>query len=180
VSLGDIIQVVTLVTVIIALGLTSWQVRQMMKQTAVMFTEVFDHAYESLMQAHTQQRMTFFLNDPELLKWHLTSRGYRSTNPLEDKQRLYALVKLEAHEAAYLRHLKGTIDDAMWRGWRQVLQTDLKVPIFADAWVNGRQFYDESFAVIVDEILAKNTATVPAPEPKQARRTKPSLSAHSA
>jgi succinate dehydrogenase flavin-adding protein (antitoxin of CptAB toxin-antitoxin module) len=170
VSLSDTIQLVTLVTIVIALGLTVWQARQMMKQTALMFTEVFDHAYDSLMQAHTQQRMTFFLNDPELLKWHLTSRGYRSTNPLEDKQRLYALVKLEAHESAHLRHLKGTIDDAMWRGWRQVLETDLKVPIFADVWVNGRQFYDASFEAIVDEILAENAAEiVPAAGPAPTR-----------
>ena len=38
-SLGDTIQLVTLVTVVIALGLTIWQARQMMKQTALMFTE---------------------------------------------------------------------------------------------------------------------------------------------
>jgi hypothetical protein len=162
-SLGDTIQLVTLVTVVIALGLTIWQARQMMKQTALMFTELFDHAGASLIEAHTQQRMTFFLNDPELLKWHLTSRGYTSTNPLEDKQRLYALVKLEAHELAHQRHLKGTIDDALWQEWRQVLKADLKVPIFADVWVNGRQFYDGSLAAIVDEILAENIAeTVPA------------------
>src|SRR5206468_11407485 len=166
VSLGDNIQHVTLLMVIIGLGLTIWQSRQMMKQTAVMFTELFDHAGISLMETHSQQRTTFFLNDPELLKWHLTSRGYTGTNPLEDKQRLYALVKLEAHELAHQRHLKGTIDDALWQEWRQVLKADLKVPIFADVWVNGRQFYDASLAVIVDEILAENVAeTVPAAGP---------------
>ena len=167
-SLGDTIQFVTLLTVIIALGLTIWQARQMMKQTALMFTELFDHAGTSLMETHSQQRMTFFLNDPELLKWHLTSRGYTSTNPLEDKQRLYALVKLEAHESAHQRHLKGIIDDSVWQEWRQVLRADLKVPIFADVWVNGRQFYDASLAAIVDEILIENAAeTVPAGGPAQ-------------
>ena len=114
-SLGDTIQIVTLLTVIIALGLTTWQARQMMKQTALMFTELTDQVGASLIETHVQQRTTFFLNDPELLKWHLTSRGYTSTTPLEDKQRLYALVKLEAHELAYQRHLKGTIDDLSGR-----------------------------------------------------------------
>ena len=164
-SLGDTIQLVTLVTVIIALGLTMWQARQMMKQTALMFTELSDHVGDSLVQTHTQQRMTFFLNDPELLSWHLTSRGYASTTPLEDKQRLYALVKLEAHELAHQRHVKGTIDEAMWGEWLQVLKADLKVPVFAEVWVNGRRFYDPSLAAIVDEIFAEN-----ATETKGARR----------
>ncbi len=170
-SLSDIIQVVTVVAVIVALGLTSWQARQMMRQTALMFTEVFDHAGESLLQTPTQQRMTFFLTDPELQQWHLFSPAYRSTGPLEDNQLLYAPVNLEAHEPAYLRHLKETIDDAMWRGWCQVLETDLKVPIFADVWVNGRQFYDASFAAIIDEILAKSAPgeTVPVAGPLSAR-----------
>lgn len=43
----------------------------------------------------------------------------------------------------------------MWQEWRQVLEVDLKVPIFADVWANGRQFYDPSLAAIVDEILAE-------------------------
>lgn len=165
-SLTDSIQLATLVTVFIALGLTIWQVRQMMKQTAVMFTDVFDHVSESLLQAHSDQRMTFFLHDPELLSWHLTSRGYRSTTPLEDKERLYALVKLDTHESIHLRYLKGTIDDSMWQAWRQVLKADLNVPIFADVWVNGRKFYEASFAAIVDEILAESAAeAVPAAGP---------------
>ena len=36
----------------------------MMRQTALMFTELFDHAGASLIDTHTQQRTTFFLNDP--------------------------------------------------------------------------------------------------------------------
>ena len=168
--MGDTIQIVTLLTVIIALGLTTWQARQMMKQTALMFTELTDQVSASLIETHARQRTAFFLNDPELLKWHLTSRGYTSTNPLEDKQRLYALVKLEAHELAHQRHLKGTINDSMWQEWRQVLKADLKVPIFADVWANGRQFYDPSLAAIVDEILAQNAEeTGPAAEPRLAR-----------
>ena len=130
-SLADAIQVITLLTVLVALGLTTWQSRQMVKQTALMVNELSDQVGDSVMQTHTHQRTTFFLNDPDLLSWHLTSRGYTSTNPVEDKKRLYALVKLEAHELAQQRHLKGTIDESMWEGWRQVLKADLRVPIFA-------------------------------------------------
>ena len=155
-SLEDTIQLVTLVTLLIALGLTIWQARQMMKQTALMFTELCDHVNDSLMKAHSDQRTTFFLHDSELLSWQLTWGGYPSTTPLEDKERLYALIKLETHESIHLRHLNGAIDTAMWLSWRQVLKIDLKVPIFADVWVNGRKFYEASFVAIVDEILAEN------------------------
>ena len=56
----------------------------------------------------------------------------------------------------------------MWQEWRQVLKADLKVPIFAEVWVNGRQFYAASLAAIVDEILIENAAeTAPASESAQ-------------
>jgi hypothetical protein len=55
---------------------------------------LFNDVSTSLMEAHTDQRTAFFLKDPELLAWHLKSRGYRSTTPFENKQRLYALLSL--------------------------------------------------------------------------------------
>ena len=51
-----------------------------------------------------------------------------------------------------------------------MLSADLKVPIFADVWANGRQFYDPSLGAIVDEILAQNAEqTGPAAGPTLVR-----------
>lgn len=168
-TLDDHLQLLTLISVILALALSVWHGRVMLRQSAVMFAELSDHVTDSLMRTHTDQRTTFFLQDPEFLRWHLESRGYRSTTPLEDKERLYALVKLDTHEAIHLRHAKGTIDEPTWRAWRQVLEVDLRVPVFADVWPNGRQFYTASFVVVVDEVLAINASSRMAVQATQAR-----------
>jgi hypothetical protein len=155
VTISDWVQILTLFFVAGALILSLWQGRQMLRQTMAMTGDLFNDVSTSLMETHTDQRTTFFLHDPELLAWHLESRGYRSTTPFENKQRLYALVKFDTHESIHLRHARGTIDEPMWNGWLQVLNVDLQVPIFADVWENGRQFYEESFAELVDSILRR-------------------------
>lgn len=156
-KIGDVVQILSLFFVAGALILSLWQGRQMLRQTAAMTGDLFNDVSTSLMEVHTDQRTTFFLNDPELLAWHLKSRGYRSTTPAENKQRLYALVKFDTHESIHLRHVKGTIDEPMWQGWLRVLEVDLQVPIFLDVWENGRQFYEASFAELVDATFKRQT-----------------------
>jgi hypothetical protein len=159
VSISDFVQILSLFFVAGALILNLWQGRQMLRQTATMTGDLFNDVSTSLMETHTDQRTTFFLQDPELLAWHLTSRGYRSTTPIENKQRLYALVKLDTHESIHLRHVKDMIDEPMWKGWLQVLEVDLQVPVFADVWENGHQFYEASFAELVNSTLKRQTAS---------------------
>jgi hypothetical protein len=160
VSLSDLIQVLSLLFLAGALLLSARQGRQMIRQSAAMAGELFNDVSTSLMQAHTDQRTTIFLDDPELLAWHLASRGYRSTTSLENKQRLYALVKFDTLESIHLRHVRGTVDDAIWSGWLQVLRVDLRVPVFAEVWENGQQFYEQSFARMVDSLLEEQKSTL--------------------
>jgi hypothetical protein len=153
-SLGDAVQIVTIVAFATGFYLSLWQGRQMIQQTRAMSDQLFDHVADWIVQTHTEQRTSFFLHDDELLAWHLESRGYRSTTPLENKQRLYALVKFDTHESVHLRYKRGAISKPLWLAWRQVLVTDMTVPIFPDVWENGRKFYEESFGREVDAILA--------------------------
>lgn len=159
-SLSDLVQVLSLIFLAGALLVSAWQGRQMLRQSTEMAGELFNDVSTSLMQAHTDQRTTFFLSDPELLAWHLASRGYQSTTAFENKQRLYALVKFDTLESIHLRYARGTVDEAIWKGWLRVLNVDLCVPVFAEVWRNARQFYEESFARVVDSILEEHHSSL--------------------
>ncbi len=158
-AISELVQIITLFFVAGALILSLWQGRQMLRQTMAMTGDLFNDVSTTLMETHTDQRTTFFLQDPELLAWYLEVRGYRSTTPFENKQRLYALVKFDTLESIHLGHTKGTIDEPMWQGWLRVLEVDLQVPAFYDVWENGRQFYEASFAELIDSIFKRQTAS---------------------
>jgi hypothetical protein len=149
-SFSDIIQLITTIFVGLALALGLWQGRQMLKQTIASSGQLFNEVNYSLAQAHTNLRVVFFQNDPELLAWYLESRGYGSSTPFENRKKLYALVKLDTHEEIHLGHRRGLLTEPMWRGWLQVLRTDLSVPVFADVWENGAKFYEASFQEVVN------------------------------
>jgi succinate dehydrogenase flavin-adding protein (antitoxin of CptAB toxin-antitoxin module) len=152
-SIADWVQVISVMLLAGALILSVYQMQQILRQTATMRVEHFNNLSTSIMQAHTDQRATFLLHDPDLLEWYLNQRGYRTTTEGENRRRLFALVKFDTHESIYLRNVKGMMDESMWRAWRRVLEVDLTVPIFPDVWGNGRQFYDERFAQFVDSLL---------------------------
>jgi hypothetical protein len=80
-SLSDLVQVLSLIFLAGALLVSAGQGRQMLLQSTAMAGELFNDVSTSLMQAHTDQRTTFFLSDPELLAWHLASRDIGVLRP---------------------------------------------------------------------------------------------------
>lgn len=163
VSIGLIVQSVSTLLVLIALLISLSQSRALVRQNKTMSTELSDSVYDSLMTAHISLRSTFFKDDPELLAWHLQSRGYRSTTDVDNRKRLYALVKLDLHEAIFLRHHAGAISLPVFEAWTEVLRADVGTPTFVDVWANGHRFYETTFQAHVDRMtsdLAANSPTI--------------------
>lgn len=154
-STADWIQSIAAILVFAALILNVLQLRQVTGQTEALRRSLEQAAYGSTWATHASSRTAYFLQDPELLAWHLSSRGYETSTAEENRRRLYALVKLESHEASYLSHANGLLSSEVWNAWRTVMMEDLSVPEFRSVWGVGKQFYAASFVRFIDsEILA--------------------------
>jgi hypothetical protein len=158
---GDSVQTVSLLIVTAALVLSVFQTYQMRRQTLSMRSSLRDSVTTNAMLSHTEHRIAFFLNDEALLAWHLSSRGYLSTSNMENKQRLYALVKLDEQESRFLQFTGGAMSQEVWDIWRSVLDTDLTIDAFIDVWPNGKRFYHREFQGLVDQILAVRSPSPP-------------------
>ncbi len=151
---SDLIQTVAVVLVFLALILNVLQLRQVARQSTALRRSLEQGAYGSLVGTHLGSRTTYFLNDPELLAWHLSTRGYKSTSFEENKRRLYVLVKLEAHENNFLSYTTGLLADEVWAAWQTVMQHDFAIDEYRDIWPVAKKFYATSFGVFVEnEIL---------------------------
>lgn len=146
----DVLQICSTSAAVIALMVLIMQTRDGTRQTSAVRGEMLIMQNTWLAQAYIDHRTRFFQNNPELLDWYFSSRGYRSTTAFENLQRLYALTTLDLHEGIHLQHLGGTISKEIWSAWQEVLATDLRVPVYRDVWANGAKFYEASFAKAVD------------------------------
>lgn len=151
---SDWIQTVAAALVFLALILNALQLRQVARQSMALRQSLEQGAYGSLVGTHLESRTTHFLNDPELLAWYLSTRGYKSTSSEENKRRLYVLVKLESHEDSFLSHASGLLADEVWAAWRTVMVHDFVIDEYQEVWPVAKNFFATSFAMFVDnEIL---------------------------
>jgi hypothetical protein len=104
-QISDWIQTIAAVLVFLALILNVLQLRHVANQSMAFRRSLEQGAYGSLVDKHLGSRATYVINDPELLAWHLPTRGYKSTCFEQNKRRLYVLVKLELHENNFLAAL---------------------------------------------------------------------------
>jgi len=72
---GDWIQAVSLILVTITVVGMMIQLRQVMAQTKLLGASSNHAVIESLVQASWLPRAAFFMDEPELMRWHLTMRG---------------------------------------------------------------------------------------------------------
>jgi hypothetical protein len=78
---GEMIQTTSLVLVAVTLVGAILQLREFLKQTGILASNVSQSAIASLAQAPWLSRVAFFLAEPELLKWHLGTSACSLTMP---------------------------------------------------------------------------------------------------
>ena len=158
---SDWIQAATLGAVAIALLLNLRQNREVARQTqeltqqnSVFLRSMQQDAYRVMVTHPTALRVSFLKDDPEMLAWHLESRGYQPGTYQQNLRRLYVLLRLDTHELNFISHAQGLLTDDVWTGWWNVLKADFTDAEFYEAWAAAKHFYAPSFVTFVDELIA--------------------------
>ncbi|GAA2025559.1 hypothetical protein GCM10009839_24650 [Catenulispora yoronensis] len=152
-ALSDWLQSISLLAVAGALIITVRQAREMASQTRSMSKSLEQSSYRRLIAANTSQRSVYLKDDPDLLAWHLGSRGYPEGNYEQNKQTLWLLVRLDQHEENYLENLRGMFPDGVWAPWVEVMRADFAVPEFPAVWSNARRFFSPQFITFIDDLV---------------------------
>jgi hypothetical protein len=159
-SISDAVQVLSLLVIGLALVASILQNRQIAKQTleaarqsSLVGATLQQNAYRMLVDNGSNTRMAFFMNNPQLLRWFLGSRGLATRSHRVNQRILYAMVKLDGHEANYLSYADGQLTEEMWSAWRRVLEVDFTLAEFRLAWPSVKEFYAGSFVTYVDQTI---------------------------
>jgi hypothetical protein len=152
-ELSDWLQAASLIGVVVALMLSIRQLREMSVQTRSMTRTLEQTVYQQQLRAHADYRSLFFKDDPQLLAWHLRTRGYPVRDPEGNRRTLYVLIKLDEHEENYLSYSGGFLPGDVWTAWLEVLKADFRVRDFKEVWVNGKRFYATSFVDFIDNSI---------------------------
>jgi hypothetical protein len=159
---GDWIQAATLVSVAVALLLNvrqnreiARQTKEMNRQNTVVLGSLQQSAYHAMLTQPTALRVSFLKDNPALLEWHMTGRGYPPGTYEQNLRRLYIMLKLETHEMCFISHIDGLLTDEVWTGWSNVVRTDLADVEFQETWALARNFYAPSFVAFVDGLITE-------------------------
>lgn len=88
-----------------------------------------------------------------MLRWYLSTRGYKTSTHEQNKRALYILIKLESYEGLYLSHTDGILRSDIWQAWLEVLKVDFEISEFRSIWPAAKRFYAKPFVNLVDDIL---------------------------
>ena len=159
-NISDWLESISLAAVAITLAINAVQSRQALRQTKLLAIQskslqdtLEQSAYQALDAGHNTYRVSFFKDDPEMLTWYLSNRGYPYSSHQLNRRTLYLQVKLDDHEQNFINHKKGLLSDDIWDAWAEVIRADVKLPGFDIMWPNARRFYARSFVEYVDALL---------------------------
>jgi hypothetical protein len=151
-NIADWIQSLSLLLVIGALIVSIRQTRAVANQARQATRALQDATLQSFVRNQNGSRETFFLDRPELLSWHLSTRGYPATNAAENLRRLYVLNKFDIHEYNYLAHSADQFSDDIWTGWKNVILVDFnQVSEFREMWPAAKRFLAPSFVNFIEK-----------------------------
>lgn len=144
-DLNAIIQSVATLLLVVTILITWRQLKETARQTKNLEATLRGSAYQQMIQNQTDSRVAFFLQYPDLLRWHLMTRGFESKSETADRIRLYVLVKLDMHENMYLKHLEGSLGEEPWAAWQHVMEVDFSIHEFQEVWGKVDTFYAPVF-----------------------------------
>jgi hypothetical protein len=154
---GDWIQAATLVAVAVALLLNVRQNREVARQTqeltlqnATIAASLQQSAHQAMISVPSANRAALLRDNPELLAWHMTLRGYPPGTYHQNLRRLFILSKLDVHELTFISYSDGLLAEDIWLGWRNVIAEDFTDPDFVESWATAKHLYAPSFVGYVD------------------------------
>lgn len=162
-NLGDVVQVISLLAVIMALLLSVWQNREAARQSASALASLRQATHEELVRYGADFTYDALIRDGELLAWFLASRGFTPSGEVENRKRLFLWVRLDMHEANYHAFRIGAITEDVWQDWLPSVVLDLAMPEAPEVWKTVRSVFSAKFVVLVDDVLAARAATTAEP-----------------
>lgn len=143
------VQVASLIVVLLALAVSTYQVWLARQQTIALqrTTEA------SLTAGQAEARHEVLYNDPELMAWHLRNRNCEGDNAFQNKQRYFIIQKLLSDEALYIGNRHGFISDQTWTAWVDVVSADALASEAREIWPATRYLYDREFTAYVDSLI---------------------------
>lgn len=156
-NLSEWFQAISLLGVALALLMNARQIRDMASQARSMSRSLEQSAYQQQLRSHADYRSLFFKDDARLLSWHLRTRGYTTKSHGWNKRCLYALIKLDEHEANYVSYTEGLLPEGVWAAWYEVMKADFAIYEFRETWHNAKRFYEASFVKFIEELIPNVT-----------------------
>lgn len=150
---AELVQIGSLLVVATALVFNAIQVRLLARQNQTLTGTAEKSAYDALAATQAQSRVTFFIDDPALLEWYLTTRGVPSCGEERNKRVLYAMYKFDLHEYNYVNHRRGHLEADVWTSWQGVVERDLAVEEFRYVWRHARTWYVRQFVQYIDDLF---------------------------
>jgi hypothetical protein len=116
-------------------------------------------AYQQLTGYGADFHTILFTSGPDLVEWFLSSRGIAVASHEENLRRMFMFVRMDVHESIYLSHLANLLEDDIWRGWQQVVESDVATPQFRTVWGNAKKYYSVRFGEFIDSVISRQDLT---------------------
>lgn len=157
VEISALVQSIVSLLIIITLYFTWRQVKEASDQSSRMAEGNISTTYRRLTENHKSLWISFFLNDFELRKWILESRGFENFDQTTSKIFLYSILKLDSHENLHWEYVNKILPQEAWNGWVNVIKKDFSTEEFQLTWriVNGQ--YSPSFQKFINNKILPET-----------------------
>ncbi|WP_181778874.1 hypothetical protein [Pseudonocardia pini] len=135
------VQIASLVVVLLALLVSTYQVLLARRQTK----SLQQTTEAALTAGQAEARHQILYANPDLMAWHLRTRGCEGRDEQDNRRRYFIIQKLISDEALFIGNLRGFISDESWHGWIDVVKQDACNPEARQIWPEIRFMYAEEF-----------------------------------
>ena len=164
---ADWVQALSIPLVLTALIFSYLQVRAASRQARTAVVALERSAQVSLIASQSDLAANFLNHEPELLLWHIQTRGFAIDSPSEAKLIALILLRLNVHEATYLGYRDGVVGAEHWTAWESVVRLDMATDRYREYWPVARGMYAPSFVRYLDTMVEAYDNAPPAPTEPQ-------------
>ncbi|MFI6183810.1 hypothetical protein ACIA8R_50335 [Nonomuraea sp. NPDC051191] len=152
--MSEWLQIASFFGVVVALLLTTLQLRLVSRQSQALTRSMQYGDYRTLVGRLNEFRTVHLRQDPKLLAWVLSTRGFAGTRSADlNNRRIYMIGKVDIFEGCYLSRKNGLMPDDVWLTWQRIMRADVKIKEFQEVWPIARVYYDLEFGRFMDEMM---------------------------
>lgn len=135
------------------------QTSEASRQVEMSLSTLRQGAYRQVASYGADFHTILFTSGPDLVEWFLSSRGIAIESPEENLRRMFMFVRMDIHESIYFTYLANLLEDDIWNGWRQAVESDVATPQFRIVWGSAKKYYSVRFGEFIDLVINKQDLT---------------------